>query len=389
MKRKINILYTLLVTFGFTFLSTHANAQNENNKAINKSPMQFEAQYIPQQYAMNLYHSAKKEFDFKGVSKNDFNKWHKAFLPRLKQALGLDKIELQLPNYIPKTEKKATEEKENFTLERWIIWTEPGIPLPVVVLIPKDKTGKLPLIIATHGHGKNADLYEGIYPKVVEKETAEQTEISIAVQAVNQGYIAIAPTMRAFGDTRTEFDKNNNNSFSCHNQLMHDLLVGRTPIGDRVWDMSRVLDWALQQFPIDEKRIAITGNSGGGTVSLFTAACDPRINVAAPSSYFCTFEGSIGSIPHCDCNYIPGILNLGEMSNIAGLIAPRPLCVINGKEDTIFPIEETRKAFAHLKTIYTAAGVSNEVMLYEGNGGHKYYKEGSWPFINKYFDRSN
>jgi dienelactone hydrolase len=389
MKRKATILPVLSAMFSFTFFSIHTNAQNENNNAINKMPTKFEAQYNPDQYAMNLYHSAGKEFDFKGVNKSDFNKWHKALLPRLRQALGLDKIESQLPNYIPKTERKAIEQRENFTLERWIIWTEPGIPLPLVVLIPKNKTGKLPLIIATHGHGKNADLYDGIYPKVVETETAEQTEISIAVQAVSQGYIAIAPTMRAFGSTRTEFDKNNNNSFSCHNQLMHDILVGRTPIGDRIWDMSKVLDWALQQFPVDVNKVAITGNSGGGTVSLFTAACDPRINVAAPSSYFCTFEGSIGSIPHCDCNYIPGILNLGEMSNIAGLIAPRPLCVINGKEDTIFPIEETRKAFTHLKTIYAAAGVPDDVTLYEGNEGHKYYKEGSWPFINKYFARTN
>src|ERR1044072_203924 len=158
MKRKVNILQALLATLGFTFFSIQINAQNENDDSTKKQTLQFEAQYNPDQYAINLYHSAKKEFDFKGINKSDFDKWHEALLPRLRQALGLDKIELQLPNYIPKTEKKAIEEKENFTLERWIIWTEPGIPLPVVVLIPKNKTGKLPLIIATHGHGKNADL---------------------------------------------------------------------------------------------------------------------------------------------------------------------------------------------------------------------------------------
>ena len=65
------------------------------------------------------------------------------------------------------------------------------------------------------------------------------------------------------------------------------------------------------------------------------------------------------------------------MSDVAGFIAPRPLCLINGKEDTIFPIDETRKAFAHLKNIYMKAGVPDDVMHYEGNGGHKYYKEGA------------
>jgi dienelactone hydrolase len=341
--------------------------------------------YNAVQHFNNLYNSAKKEFEFNGRTKTDVDDWQEQFLPRIIQALGLNKIAAQLPGYIPRAKKTSSEEREIFLLEKWIIWTEPDIPLPVVVLIPKNKIGKLPLVIATHGHGKNADLYDGIYPKIIDTKTSEQPEVSIAVQAVNEGYIAIAPTIRAFGDTRTAYDKENNNSFSCRTQLMHDLLVGRTPIGDRVWDMSKVLDWALSNLPVDKTKIAITGNSGGGTVSLFTAACDNRISVAAPSSYFCTFQGSIGTIAHCDCNYIPGIFELGEMSDVAGLIAPRPLCLINGKEDTIFPIEETRKAFTHLKSVYVAAGAQNDVMLYEGNGGHKYYKEGAWSFINKYF----
>jgi dienelactone hydrolase len=376
---------TFLVLSAFLFFSVSLRAQSENNSLIKKLPLTWQTKYNSEQHFDSLYKYAKAEFQFCGSEQKDFEKWKEVFLPHLKKALGLDKLESQLVNYIPRTEKKASEDRDNFTLERWIIWTEPDIPLPVVVLIPKNKAGKLPLVITTHGHGKNADQYEGIYPRVVDKLSPEQTELSISVQAVNEGYIAIAPTMRAFGDTRTEYDKQNNNSFSCRDQLMHDLLVGRTPIGDRVWDMSKILDWAIENLPVDKHKVAITGNSGGGTVSLFAAVCDNRITVAVPSSYFCTFTGSIGTIAHCDCNYIPGILDLGEMSDVAGLIAPRPLCVINGKEDTIFPIEETRKAFAHLKTIYTAAGVPDDVVLYEGDGGHKYYKEGAWPFIKKYF----
>ena len=362
-------------------------AKSQAPDGIKILPKELQDQYYPTKHFDTLYKYARMEFEFGGIDKNDFNKWQNDFRPRLKQLLGLNKLELQLANYAPHTEKKGSEERDDFILERWIIWTEPDIPLPVVVLIPKGKKGKFPLVVTPHGHGKNADLYEGIYPKIIDKKISDQTDVSIAVQAVSEGYIAIAPTMRAFGDTRTEYDKENNNSFSCRTQLMHDVLVGRTPIGDRVWDMSKILDWALRHFPVDEKRVAITGNSGGGTVSLFTAACDTRVKVAAPSSYFCTFHGSIGTIAHCDCNYIPGILELGEMGDVAGLIAPRPLCVINGKEDAIFPIEETRKAFAHLKTIYRAAGAPGDLMLYEGNGGHKYYKEGAWPFIKEHFEK--
>ena len=165
---------------------------------------------------------------------------------------------------------------------------------------------------------------------------------------------------------------------------MQDLLVGRTPIGDRVWDISKLIDWALAELPVDKSNIIVSGNSGGGTTTLFAGACDTRISMSIPSSYFCTFTGSIGAMYHCDCNYVPGILEYGEMSDIAGLIAPRFFCTLNGKDDTMFPLKETQKAFINLKKIYTAAGVPDNCELYIGNGGHRYYKEGAWNFINKH-----
>ena len=118
-------------------------------------------------------------------------------------------------------------------------------------------------------------------------------ERDIARQAaVEEGYIAIAPTTRAFGETRTDADKQANNTHSCRHQLVHSILVGRTPIGERVWDMSRLIDWAIRDLPIDAERIAITGNSGGGTVSLFAAACETRIAVAVPSAISVRLKGA-------------------------------------------------------------------------------------------------
>jgi hypothetical protein len=221
-------------------------------------------------------------------------------------------------------------------------------------------------------------------------DEAEATSIAegqrdIAVQAVRQGYLAIAPTTRGFGETRTEADALLDVVSSCREQLLHGLLVGRTPIGERAWDISRLIDWATATLDVDSDRIAITGNSGGGTTSLFAAACDTRISVAVPSSYFCTFAGSIGSIYHCACNYVPGILRLGEMNDIAGLIAPRAFCAIAGRDDPIFPIEHTRQAFDRLRLVYEAAGVPDRCELYVGDGGHRYYSAGAWPFIRRQF----
>jgi len=206
-----------------------------------------------------------------------------------------------------------------------------------------------------------------------------------SVQAVYEGYMVIAPTVRGFGETMDKVECEKDAVCSCRSQLKHCMLVGRTPIGERVWDISRLIDWVLKRSDVDPTRIAITGNSGGGTISIYAAACDERISVVVPSCSFCTIVGSIGTIYHCDCNYIPGILRFGEMYDVAGLIAPRPFCAIAGREDTIFPIEHVREAFNELKRIYEVAGFPDRCELFIGEGGHRYYKMGAWPFIRKWF----
>ena len=116
------------------------------------------------------------------------------------------------------------------------------------------------------------------------------------------------------------------------------LLVGQTMIGWRVWDVMRTIDYIATRPELDASRVGCMGISGGGTVTLFAAALEPRIRVALVSGYLNTFRDSIGSLSHCIDNYVPGILNWAEMYDIAGLIAPRPLFVESGEKDNIFPI---------------------------------------------------
>ena len=340
--------------------------------------------YDAVQHFESLYAEAKGEFAFTADTHVGWEAWQATFRPRLRQALGLATIAQDLAGYTPRAERDASVAFDDYVRESWHLWVEPTVPLPFYLLRPKDVKGPLPLVLTPHGHNR-PHVYVGIAKTDHERESIQAGERDIAVQAVREGYLAIAPTTRAFGETRTPRDKAEDTVHSCRTQLMHDLLVGRTPIGDRVWDMSRLIDWALATQDVDAARIAITGNSGGGTVSLFAAACETRISVAVPSCYFCTFAGSIGAMHHCDCNYVPGMLRLGEMYDVAGLIAPRAFCAISGAEDPIFPIEHAQFAFRQLQRIYRAAGVAEKCEHYVGDGGHRYYKAGAWPFIRKHF----
>jgi len=337
-----------------------------------------------QKHIEALYKSASRQFAFSAKSFDEFKEWKISFRPRLLEALGISRMQANLSYYQPTAKQVSSEDLGDYIREKWYLMVEPTVPLPFWLLLPRNKSKYLPLVLTPHGHN-HPDLYVGIAHNEHEEKSIVQGERDIAVQAVKEGYIVIAPTARAFGETKFESEYNRGKASSCRTELVHNLLVGRTPIGERVWDISRLIDWALTHLNVDEKRVAITGNSGGGTTSLFASACDERITVAVPSCYFCTFKDSIGTIHHCECNYIPGILELGEMFDIAGLIAPRPFCAIAGKDDPIFPLHGVRYAFDKLKHIYEVAGVPERCELFVGEGGHRYYKQGAWPFIRKWF----
>ena len=343
--------------------------------------------YDSAQHFKATYHAFTPEYAFRAETGQQLAQWQAAFRPRLRQILGLDNLEADLKDHRPTAQLRSSEDMGDYVRESWHLWVEPTVPLPFYLLRPAVADRPLPLVVIPHGHN-HPHLYVGIAKSEKEAAEIEEGERDIGVQAVRQGYIVIAPTTRAFGETRTEKDRQEDKTHSCHIQLKHGLLAGRTPIGERVWDMGRLIDWAVDQLPVDPERIAMTGNSGGGTITVFAAACDTRIALAMPGCYFCTFVGSIGSIHHCDCNYVPGILRLGEMYDVAGLIAPRPFNAIAGKTDPIFPIDQVEYAYQKLRRVYQVAGAEDRCQLYIGEGGHRYYKDGAWPFVERFFARA-
>jgi hypothetical protein len=162
---------------------------------------------------------------------------------------------------------------------------------------------------------------------------------------------------------------------------MHCLLAGRTAIGERVWDMQRILDWALALPEVDGRHVLMMGNSGGGMVTIYTAACDERIAIAVPSCSFAPLTSRAGYIFHCDCNMVPGLLRFGDLSDVAGLIAPRYLLAVNGRSDSLHSDTAIEGAAARVATIYQASGCPARFDHRWGNDGHRFYKDLMWPFV--------
>jgi dienelactone hydrolase len=203
-----------------------------------------------------------------------------------------------------------------------------------------------------------------------------------AVQAVQNGYIALAIEQRGMGERRPR-ERHQNLANMCEYEAHIALLLGRTILGERVWDVSKAID-TLSNFPeCDLDKVFITGASGGGTATYYASCFDERIKFSAPSCAFCTYEHSILNWYHCSCNFVPHAYEWFEMQDLACLIAPRNILVIAGKEDEIFPIEGVRKGFETVKKIYEKENAEDNCRLVETPKGHWWCEDIVWNAINE------
>ena len=90
----------------------------------------------------------------------------------------------------------------------------------------------------------------------------EAEDRDVAVQAARRGMLAIAPTTRGFFPAAIPDDRRRHGGQHCRSYAMHALLAGRTATGDRVWDMMRLLDWAVARPDTDGSRIVAMGQLG-------------------------------------------------------------------------------------------------------------------------------
>ena len=75
-------------------------------------------------------------------------------------------------------------------------------------------------------------------------------------------------------------------------------------------------------------------------------------------------------------------LEFGEMSDVAGLIAPRYLLAINRRKDSLHSlIIDINQSAEYTRVIYKAAECPDHFEHRWGNEGHRFYKDLMWDFI--------
>jgi dienelactone hydrolase len=327
--------------------------------------------FSPSVFHRKLMKKTGQELAFKG---GDVKKWQAGLRRKLKTLVG------DFPPERAPLNVRSLWRRENplGVIEKIVFTAEPGADVPAYVCIPKKAEPPYDFMLCLQGHSTGMHNSIAVDINNEKKKIKVAGDRDFALGCMKRGIAALCIEQRAFGERKEKVQKQVSPQ-GCHDAAMQALMLGRTLIGERVFDVDRGIDYLEERKDVNLKTLGVMGNSGGGTITLFSAALLPRIRFAMPSCYFCTFEDSIMSIYHCADNYIPNLLKFAEMADVLGLFAPKPVVIVAGRKDPIFPVEGVKKAFRHLKKIYAAAGAGNRCSLVIGSQGHRFYAEEAWP----------
>lgn len=321
-----------------------------------------------------LMRRASLQLTYRG---GDVSAWQRRARRKLRELLAVPENTHQ-PLRVRRLWRKRT---ELGVIEKIVFRSEPGVDVPCYWCVPHDAKPPYRTFICLQGH--TTGMHNSI---AVDRETEKKSiEVSgdrdFALGCMCRGLAALCVEQRSFGTRRELVQKVTDPG--CHDADMRALLLGRTLLGERVFDVDRAIDYLESRGDVDMSRLGLMGNSGGGTTTMNAAALLPRVKAAMPSCATARIADSIASIHHCSCNTIPGVLQWLDMGDILGCIVPRPLVIVAGRTDSIFPIASARATYRHVKRIYTAAGAGDKVKFVEGPDGHRFYADLGWPVMLK------
>lgn len=230
-------------------------------------------------------------------------------------------------------------ERAECTIEKIMFHSDRDVFIPALVFKPKITPLLAPGVVYLTPDGKSA--------------ATERREVS---RLVGTGCVVLAMDYRGIGETGTDDNIAARNGFT----------LGKPIFGERVWDVMRGLDYLALRQEIDAQRLYVYGEAAAGLIALYAAAVDERVQVACADRFLVSYKPQPSSSPTAApapfaeplSNFLPNILTLGDVNDIASWAAPRQLLLANGvfPDGTHATREEMQRIFARTREAYSLHG---------------------------------
>jgi dienelactone hydrolase len=304
----------------------------------------------------------------------------------------------------PEPEVIRRSDRGDYIEEYLTFRTTPDLRVPAYLLIPKAATRPAPGVVLLHCHGgayvwgkEKVVAVENEHPVLSQFKQQLYEGTSIATELVRRGYVVITIDMFYWGERRMLLEEDpasyrerermsadeiaafNRRSSQSEQLVARSLMTaGITWPGVMLWDDLRTLDYLASRPEVDRQRLGCVGLSVGGYRSFLLAALDQRIKAAVDVGWMTSFASNIrrhvlntvGLTFH-----IPGLYRYLDLPDLAALIAPRSVFVINGSKDGLFPRDGVDKAFRKIEACFQKAGVPEHQRCRLYDAPHQFNRE--------------
>lgn len=335
----------------------------------------------PQDTCLAMLKANKPSMSFNAKTKAQCKAWQRKFKQAILRELR------PLPDKAPLRPKVLmARQMPAYRAEKVIFDSDAFSSVPAWVLAPNTATPENPApgVLCLHGHGIGKDALVGFDDEGGEISDCQK---KFARQFALRGYVTISIDFRGFGERKdTDEWVRRPGRDGCNVAYLAAGYFGYHLLALQIWDGMRTLDYLQTRPEVDAQRIGCLGVSFGGTMTTYLTALDDRIRVAMIGCYLSSIGEALARANFCGAQYMPGLLKYGEISDVASLIAPRPLLVEVGERDECFKLSDALRAHKRLKRAYKAAGVPGRLALDCFPGGHEFNGGKVFDWFDRWLD---
>jgi dienelactone hydrolase len=316
--------------------------------------------------------------------------WRPRARARLQEALG------PYPESVP----LAAEETERHDAgDHWrskvLYDSDAFTTVPAWLLVPKDIAPgeRRPALLCAHGHPRGKDAPAGVIDPSLPQD--EQQRLAAAARVLNddyarqfvrRGYVCLVPDWRGFGERQAPADWVGKGRDRCNVLYLAYGYFGFQLLTLNIWDAMRGLDYLQSRADVDSTRLGCVGLSFGGTMATYLTVLDERIVASDVVCYLSTVRHDAltmrGRGNFCGTQFLRDLLTFGDISTIAGLIAPRPLLVEIAEQDDCFVLPDALRCYQDVAQVYAAAGATDRLQLDVFPGPHAFGGRQAFAFFD-------
>lgn len=266
-------------------------------------------------------------------------------------------------------------EPRGVTINALLMDAGEGLTLPAYLLLPVTNNKPGAAVLAIHGHGE-------VEPCVGERDDYHH---GFALELAQRGHMVLCPELRGFGllaDLARDVPGERLDYWRWDKPMAYSLVTDafqkdRTLLGDTVLDLLRWEDYLARTQGVTDMNAV--GISYGGDLALIYPVFSDRVRRVFASGTFGSFLPIFSRCYNAPAHCIPGVLTWMDRADIAGLLAPRPVCLHYGALDVPGPDnfsasynETVAPSLAELRAIYAASGAPPDRVRFVVSEGKKH-----------------